>query len=104
MRPNWVTEGDEWLSWEKMPALGRGAVVGAIGWELAQRGFSWYLTSGFASYRLVYGSLGAVIAFMIWLYVTALVVLYGAHLSAAVAFHRRYNGETADPQPEESAS
>jgi membrane protein len=66
-----------------------GATFGAIGWELAQRGFGWYLTSGFASYRLVYGSLGAVIAFMIWLYVTALVVLYGAHLSAAVAFYRR---------------
>ena len=80
-----------------------GAAVSAIGWELAQRGFSWYLTSGFASYRLVYGSLGAVIAFMLWLYVTALVVLYGAHLSAAVAFHRRNNGNVANPKHEESA-
>ncbi len=66
-----------------------GAAVSALGWELAQRGFSWYLTSGWARYQLVYGSLGAVIAFLLWLYVNALIVLFGAHLSAAIASHTR---------------
>ena len=66
-----------------------GALLSATGWEIAQRIFSWYLTSGFARYQLVYGSLGAVIAFMLWLYVTSLIVLYGAHLCAAVAYHTR---------------
>lgn len=66
-----------------------GALISSTGWEIAQRGFGWYLTSGFARYQLVYGSLGAVIAFMIWLYVTSLIVLYGAHLTAAVAFNTR---------------
>lgn len=72
-----------------------GAAVAALGWELTQRGFSWYLTSGWARYQLVYGSLGAVIAFILWLYVNALIVMYGAHLSAAIARQTR----TADDPP-----
>ena len=70
-----------------------GAAVAALGWELAQRGFSWYLTSGWARYQLVYGSLGAVIAFMLWLYVNGLIVLYGAHLSASIAMETRLKYE-----------
>ncbi|GAB4443003.1 MAG: YihY/virulence factor BrkB family protein [Anaerolineae bacterium] len=70
-----------------------GALLSSTGWEIAQRGFSWYLTSGFARYQLVYGSLGAVIAFMLWLYAISLIVLYGAHLSAAVAFNSRTGAE-----------
>ncbi|MCG3208319.1 MAG: hypothetical protein FOGNACKC_01922 [Anaerolineae bacterium] len=66
-----------------------GAAVAALGWELAQRGFGWYLTSGWAKYQLVYGSLGAVIAFLLWLYINSLIVLYGAHLSAAIASETR---------------
>ncbi len=72
-----------------------GALLSATGWEIAQRGFGWYLTSGFARYQLVYGSLGAVIAFMLWLYALSLIVLYGAHLSAAVAFNTRSGAERA---------
>lgn len=70
-----------------------GALLSSTGWEIAQRGFGWYLTSGFARYQLVYGSLGAMIAFMIWMYVTSLIVLYGAHISAAVAFNTRSGAE-----------
>jgi YihY family inner membrane protein len=69
-------------------ALGA-ALVASVGWEAAQWGFGWYLTSGWAKYQLVYGSLGAVIAFMLWLYVCATVVLYGAYLSASIARHTR---------------
>jgi YihY family inner membrane protein len=65
------------------------ALVASAGWELAQLGFGWYLTSGWAKYQLVYGSLGAVIAFMLWLYVSSMVVLYGAYLSAAIARRTR---------------
>jgi membrane protein len=82
-----------------------GALVCATGWEIAQRGFSWFLTSGFARYQLVYGSLGAVIAFMLWLYVSFLIVLYGAHLSAAVAYHTRPDrGSLPQNQEEERSS
>lgn len=65
-----------------------GAVVATIGFELAKNGFQWYLSSGLARQALVYGSLGTVIAFILWIYVTAMVMLLGAHISAAIG-HRR---------------
>jgi membrane protein len=80
-----------------------GAVIAAFGWDLAQRGFSWYLTSGLARYQLVYGSLGAVIAFMLWLYITAVIVLYGAHLAAAIAFQHRLKPAGSDEREKEPA-
>jgi membrane protein len=66
-----------------------GAGVATIGWEISKEGFTWYLTSGLAAYQLVYGSLGAVIALMLWLYLSSVIVLFGAHLSAAIALHAR---------------
>lgn len=66
-----------------------GAVVATIGMEITTRGFSWYLTSGFARYQVVYGSLGVVVAWMLWLYLSSVTVLFGAHLSAAIAFQTR---------------
>jgi membrane protein len=66
-----------------------GALVATMGMELTTRGFSWYLTSGFARYQVVYGSLGVVVAWMLWLYLSSVTVLFGAHLSAAIAFQTR---------------
>ena len=65
-----------------------GAVVATTGFELAKKGFNWYLSSGFAQQALVYGSLGTVIALMLWIYVSALVILFGAHISAAIGHLR----------------
>lgn len=61
-----------------------GAVVASTGWDLATAAFTWYLTSGFSRFELVYGSLGTVIVLMMWIYIGALVVLFGAHLGAAI--------------------
>lgn len=48
--------------------------------------FVWYLEmAGKANYSVVYGSLGAVVAFMLWIYFATCVVLIGAHVSAAIA-------------------
>jgi len=66
-----------------------GALVAACGWELLTRGFTWYLSSGMAQYELVYGSLGAVVALMFYIYWCGWIVLFGAHLSAAVKQHRQ---------------
>lgn len=62
-----------------------GALVAALGWELITNAFSWYLSSGLARYELVYGSLGAIVALMFWIYLSSWIALFGAHLSAAVA-------------------
>jgi membrane protein len=72
-----------------------GAAVAATGWELATAAFTWYLTSGIARFELVYGSLGTVVVLMVWIYIGAMVVLFGAHLGAAiVAYDQEQRGGT----------
>jgi membrane protein len=65
-----------------------GALFASFTWGLATTGFSWYLSSGLASYDLIYGSLGAIIAFLTWIYLSAWIVLFGAYLTEAIE-HRR---------------
>ena len=66
-----------------------GALVAAVGWELVTNLFGWYLTSGFGDYALVYGSLGAMVAFMFWIYLMSQIVLFGAYFSATVGHFSR---------------
>ena len=47
--------------------------------------FVWYLTQGPNSYSLVYGSLGTVVAFMLWIYLSSCIILIGGHISAGYA-------------------
>lgn len=61
-----------------------GGAVAASGWEVAKRGFAWYLRAGLARYHVVYGSLGAVVALMFWIYLSSWIALFGAHISAAI--------------------
>jgi membrane protein len=58
-----------------------GSLFAAIGWVLVSAGFSWYVTN-FGSYNKTYGSLGAAIGFMTWIWLSAIVVLVGAELNA----------------------
>lgn len=79
-----------------------GAVVATIGLRIVTSGFTWYVGSGLARYDVAYGSLGAIAALMFWIYLSALIVLFGAHLSAAVAGHARRSrsapqGAESDP-------
>ena len=60
-----------------------GAVVAVIAWALALVGFSFYL-SNFADYGAVYGSLGAAVALLVYLYITAATLLLGAEVNEAV--------------------
>lgn len=56
-------------------------VFGTVAFELAKGGFSIYLDN-FSNYAAVYGSLGAIVAFMFFVYIGALVVLASAELAA----------------------
>lgn len=58
-----------------------GAVVASVLWHIAKVIFAWYITS-YAALNLVYGPLGTVVAFMLWGYVTAAILLFGAELTA----------------------
>lgn len=65
------------------------ALLVAFAWEAAKRVFAWYVSSDLVQYRLVYGSLGAVVALLLWIYISSTLVLFGAHLSAAIGRSRR---------------
>lgn len=58
-----------------------GALVAAVVFEAAKLGFSFYLEN-FTSYDVVMGSLGAVAAFLFWIYVSANIMLFGAEVAA----------------------
>ena len=66
-----------------------GAAFVSLAWAAGKRGFDWYVSRDLVHYRLVYGSLGAVVALLLWIYLTSWLVLFGAHLCAAIARNRR---------------
>jgi membrane protein len=57
-----------------------GAVVAVMGWLLAGRAFSYYL-SNFGQMNLVYGSLGGLIAFLLFFYFLNIIFIYGAEFN-----------------------
>jgi len=59
----------------------RGLLVAVILWAIVSRGFVVYLAN-FSNYNQVYGSIGAVVAFLMWLYLSAYAVLLGAAVDA----------------------
>jgi membrane protein len=65
-----------------------GAAVATAMWFVTTLGFGWYVTR-FANYSQVYGSVGAAIALLFWLYIIALSVLCGAEFNAQLAAERR---------------
>ena len=64
-----------------------GAVFGVIAWILASAGFFVYVSS-FATYSATYGAFATVVILLVWLYLTNLVLVFGAELNAAVDLRR----------------
>jgi membrane protein len=65
-----------------------GAILSTALWFIATVAFGWYVTR-FANYSQVYGSLGAGIALLFWLYIISLCVLFGAEFNTE--FHARFS-------------
>ena len=63
------------------PLFTPGLLVAVLLWALAARGFMLYLAN-FPSYNRIYGSIGAVVILLVWLYVSAYAVLLGAAVDA----------------------
>lgn len=79
-----------WISW--------GAVAAAALWLAASFLFSIYVER-FADYNKTYGSMGAVVALMMWLYVGAYVVLAGGELNAEIEHQTAIDSTTGEPEP-----
>jgi membrane protein len=60
-----------------------GSVVAAVAWLAVSSLLSWYL-GNFANYNATYGALGAVMGLMVWMWVSAIVVLIGAELNSEI--------------------
>jgi len=79
-----------WVSW--------GAVAATALWLVVSGAFSWYVAN-FGSYNRTYGSLGAVIVTMVWLWVTAFTVLLGAEINAEMEHQTARDTTRGRPQP-----
>ncbi len=66
-----------------------GALAVSMGWQITSQLFSLYLRSGMTTYDVLYGSIAAIAILMFWLYLNSILILFGAHLSAAVSRYRR---------------
>jgi membrane protein len=75
-----------------------GAVFASVGALLATFLFGLYV-SHFAGYNATYGALGAVVSFLMWLYVTAFVVLLGAELNAEIEHQTARDTTTGAERP-----
>jgi membrane protein len=60
-----------------------GSVFAAVAWIVSSVLLSWYLAN-FANYDATYGSLGAAIGLMMWMWISAIVILLGAELNAEI--------------------
>ena len=75
------------LSMDKRPPIIQilpGIIAALISWMVVSIGFSFYVEN-FAHYSLIYGTMGAMIVLLMWLYMTALVLILGAEFNAALA-------------------
>ena len=75
-----------------------GSVFAAVTWIAASFLFSWYLVS-FANYNATYGSLGAVVGLMIWLWISTILVLLGAELNAEIEHQTARDSTVGDEKP-----
>ncbi len=83
--PRW-----SWITW--------GSAAAAILWLAASAMFSFY-AANFGTFNATYGSLGAVIGFMTWLWISAIVILLGAELNAEMEHQTARDTTTGRPKP-----
>lgn len=83
--PKW-----RWVTW--------GGGLAAVSWVAVSFGFSWYVQS-FGSFDRTYGSLGAVVGFMTWIWLSTLVALCGAQLNAEMEHQTALDTTTGPPVP-----
>jgi len=83
--PRW-----HWISW--------GSSAAALLWLGASALFSWY-AANFGTFNETYGSLGAVVGFMTWLWISAIVILLGAELNAEMEHQTARDTTTGAPKP-----
>jgi membrane protein len=72
-----------------------GSVLATVLWLAESGAFSWYVAH-FGRYNLTYGSLGAAVAFMTWIWLSTIVILLGGQLNAEME-HQTSHDTTVGP-------
>jgi membrane protein len=76
-----------------------GSLLAVVVWILASAAFGLYVAN-FGSYNKTYGSLGAMVIFLVWLWLTNVAILLGAELNAEIERGRQIEaGQPADREP-----
>ena len=75
-----------------------GAVVTGLLWRGALFGFSWYVRD-LTRFSKMHGSIAAVVVFLIWIYISAILLLYGVEVTAANARLRRHRPDEIPAAP-----
>jgi membrane protein len=79
-----------WITW--------GSAIAALLWLTASALFSWYAVN-FGKFNETYGSLGAVIGFMTWLWISAIVILLGAEIDTEMEHQTARDTTMGSPKP-----
>lgn len=79
-----------WLTW--------GAVLVTVSWFMMSLGFSFYLEH-FANYDATYGTLGALIGFLVWIWLSVLILIVGGELNAELEHQTTKDTTTGLPLP-----
>jgi membrane protein len=77
-----------------------GAVISVLVWVGGSLAFDYYIRN-YANYNAMYGSVGAVVVLLLYFYISAAVLLFGAELNAAIT---QYGPEGKPPQEKETAT
>jgi len=75
-----------------------GAIMTGVLWTAAFRGFSWYIGRN-SQLTLIHGSIAAVVVFLLWIYVSSVILMYGVEFTAAYARLRRRRPEDMPAAP-----
>ena len=78
--------------------LSVGSVAAAIGWLIGSVLFSWYIAH-FGAYNATYGSLGAAVGMMMWMWISAIVILLGGELNAEIEHQTAHDSTVGDEKP-----
>ena len=77
--------------------LGRRRADGIL-WRLAFDGFSWYIARN-SRLAFIQGSIAAVVVFLLWIYVSSVILMYGVEFTAAYARLRRHRPDEMPAAP-----
>ena len=73
-----------------------GSVLTVVVWLIASLLFSWYVAN-FGSYNATYGSLGAIIGFMTWMWISVIILIVGAEINSEIE-HQTAEDTTTGPE------